>query len=111
MNGRTGASRSPAASQQDAFVDQEAIGATGENIVLAGSAQTRGNKSRISLTWSPAENDGNINVMRDGVIIQTTADDGSTTDKLKNASGTTHAYQVCETDGGGCSNTVNVVIP
>ena len=86
-------------------------GGGGENIVLTGSAQTRGNKSRVTLGWSPAENDGNINVMRDGVVIQTTADDGSTTDKLKNASGTTHAYQVCETDGGGCSNTVNVVIP
>ncbi len=99
------------ASQQDAFVDQEPIGSTGENIVLTGRAKTQGTKSKINLTWSPAENDGNINVMRDGVVVQTTPDDGSTADKLMNASGTTHAYQVCETDGGGCSNTINVVIP
>ena len=98
-------------SQQDTFTDSEPIGGGGENIVLTGSAQTRGTKSRITLTWSPAENDGNINVMRDGTVIQTTPDDGSTTDKLRNASGTTHAYQVCETDGGGCSNTINVIIP
>ncbi|MEO6969573.1 MAG: hypothetical protein ABI217_01595 [Chthoniobacterales bacterium] len=86
-------------------------GGGGENIVLTGSARTKGTKSRVTLTWSPAENDGNINVLRDSVVVQTTADDGSTRDKLSNASGTTHAYQVCETDGGGCSNVVNVVVP
>jgi hypothetical protein len=86
-------------------------GAGGENIVLTGSARTKGTKSRVTLTWSPAENDGNINVMQDGAVVQTTPDDGSTTVNLRNASGQTHAYQVCETDGGGCSNTVNVIIP
>jgi hypothetical protein len=86
-------------------------GGGGENIVLTGSALTRGTKSRVTLTWTPAENDGNIDIMRDGVVIKTVADNGTTTDKLRNASGQTHAYQVCETDGGGCSNTVNVVIP
>jgi hypothetical protein len=99
------------ASQQDTFFDQEAAGGGGENIVLTGRAQTRGTKSKVALTWSPAENDGNIDVKRDGVVVQTTADDGSTTDQLSNASGTTHTYQVCENDGGGCSNTINVVIP
>ncbi len=83
----------------------------GENIVLTGSARTRGTKSRVTLTWSPAENDGNIDIMRDGAVVQTTPDDGSTTDNLRNASGTTHTYQVCETDGGGCSNVVSVTIP
>ncbi len=86
-------------------------GGGGENIVLAGSAQTRGTKSRVTLTWSPAENDGNIDIMRDGAVVQTTADDGSTIDKLRNSSGTTHTYQVCETDGGGCSNVVSVIVP
>ncbi len=86
-------------------------GGGGENIVLTGSAQTRGNKSRVTLTWSPAENDGNIDVKRDGAVVQTTPDDGSTKDSLRNASGSTHTYQVCENDGGGCSNIINVVVP
>jgi len=98
-------------SQQDAFFDQETSGGGGENIVLTGSAQTQGTKSKVTLKWSPAENDGNIDVKRDGVVVQTTADDGRTDDKLRNASGQTHTYQVCENDGGGCSNTINVVIP
>ncbi|MBA3964055.1 MAG: hypothetical protein H0X40_19450, partial [Chthoniobacterales bacterium] len=39
-------------------------GGGGENIVLTGSARTKGTKSRVTLTWSPAENDGNIDIMR-----------------------------------------------
>ena len=54
-------------------------GGGGENIVLTGRARTQGTRSKVTLTWSPAENDGNINVMRDGVVVQTTPDDGSTT--------------------------------
>jgi len=86
-------------------------GGGGENIVLTGRAQTKGTKSRVTLNWTPAENDGDINVLRDGTVVQTTPDDGKTTDVLRNASGQTHTYQVCETDGGGCSNVVNVIIP
>jgi len=86
-------------------------GGGGENIVLSGSARTRGTKSQVTLTWTPAENDGNIDVLRDGVVVQTTTDDGSTKDNLRNASGQTHTYQVCENDGGGCSNTISIVIP
>ena len=77
----------------------------------SGAARTRGTRSRVTLTWTPAENDGNIDILRDGVVVQTTPDDGSTTDNLRNASGTTHTYQVCENDGGGCSNEVSVTIP
>jgi hypothetical protein len=88
-----------------------ASGGGGENIVLSGSARTKGAKSQVTLSWSPAENDGNINVMRDGAVVQTTPDDGSTKDNLRSASGTSHTYQVCETDGGGCSNTITVVVP
>jgi hypothetical protein len=98
-------------SQQDTFFDKQAVSGGGDNIVLSGSAQTQGTRSKVTLRWSPAENDGNIDVKRDGVVVQTTADDGRTDDKLRNASGQTHTYQVCENDGGGCSNTINVVIP
>ena len=35
----------------------DTCGSSGENIVLTGSAQTQGTKSKVSLNWSPAEND------------------------------------------------------
>ena len=54
---------------------------------------------------------GNINVLRDGAVVQTTADDGNTKDKHRNASGSTFTYQVCETDSSDCSNEVQVTIP
>ncbi|MEO8044015.1 MAG: hypothetical protein ABI674_03835 [Spartobacteria bacterium] len=82
----------------------------GTNITLTTSVRARGTKARVTLTWDPADG-GDINVLRDGVVVQTTADDGSTQDKLRNASGSTFTYKVCETDSGDCSNEVQVVIP
>lgn len=99
------------ASQQDAFVDRAAIGGGGgEDITLTANVRTRGNKAKVTLNWDPADG-GDINVLRDGVVVQTTADDGSTQDKLRNGSGSTFTYQVCETPAGSCSNEVQVTIP
>ncbi len=96
------------ASQQDAFTDQEG-GGGGGNIVLQGKAQTGGQgKHFVNLRWSPADG-GQINVLRDGAVIQTTADDGQTKDKLGAQTGT-FTYQVCETDSGDCSNEVVVQV-
>lgn len=54
-------------------------------------------------TWSGATG-VNVRIYRNGVLIVTTANDGSYTDNLgKKASGT-YTYQVCETDGSVCSN-------
>jgi hypothetical protein len=86
-------------------------GGGGEDIVLSGSARAKRNKARVTLTWTPAENDGDLQVLQDGNVIQTTPDDGTTTVNFRNASGQSHDFQVCETDGGGCSNTINVTIP
>ncbi len=82
----------------------------GEEITLAASVQARGSKARVTLTWEPADG-GNVNVLRDGAVVQTTADDGSTKDNHRNASGSTFTYQVCETDSSDCSNEVEVTIP
>jgi hypothetical protein len=98
------------ASQQDPFVDQDPIGGSGENITLDARARTRNGNTTVLLRWSPAENDGDINVLRDGTVVQTTADDGKTKDSLGTMTGT-FTYQVCETDGGGCSNEVDVTVP
>ncbi len=85
-------------------------GGGSENIVLTAGAKTRGNTAQVLLTWDPADG-GDINVLRDGVIVQTTADIGKAKEKLRNASGSTFTYQVCETDSGDCSNEVQVTIP
>ena len=82
----------------------------GQTIVLTARAKARGRKAQVNLSWDPADG-GDINVLRDGVVVQTTADDGSTKDQLRDASGTTVAYQVCETDSGDCSNVLQVAIP
>ncbi len=82
----------------------------GGAITLTASARARGNKARVTLTWDPADG-GDMNVLRNGAVVQTTADDGSTQDNLRNASGSTFTYQVCETDSGDCSNEVQVTVP
>ena len=82
----------------------------GGNITLTATVRARGNKAQVILDWNPADG-GNMNVLRDGNVVQTTADDGNTKDNHRNASGSTFTYQVCETDSGDCSNTVQVNIP
>ena len=78
-------------------------------ITLAARARTRQGQTTVNLRWSPA--DGSmINVLRDGNIVQTTADDGRTRDNLGTMTGT-FTYQVCETDSGDCSNQVQVIVP
>jgi len=95
------------ASQQDAFFDKDTAAATGENIVLSARQRVKNGNNQVQLTWSPAENDGNIDIMRNGAVIRTVPDNGKFNDSLGTMTGT-FTYQVCENDGGGCSNTVNV---
>jgi hypothetical protein len=97
------------ASQQDPFFDQEAGGGGGENITLTARARTRQGNTTVSLKWDPADG-GTINVLRNGTIVQTTADDGSTRDNLHTMTGT-FTYQVCETDSDDCSNEVDITVP
>ncbi|HEX4668149.1 MAG TPA: Ig-like domain-containing protein [Chthoniobacterales bacterium] len=78
----------------------------GENLVLQARVRRQGNLRAVTLSWSPADG-GQINVLRDGVVVQTTDDDGQTRDKLNHRTGT-FTYQVCETDSGDCSNEVTI---
>jgi hypothetical protein len=94
--------------QQDAFFDQDGGGGGGE-IVLQARVRSQGGNSQVRLIWSPADG-GQINVLRDGVVVQTSADDGKTRDNLGPMTGT-FTYQVCETDSGDCSNEVVVQVP
>jgi len=80
----------------------------GGGIVLTARVKTQGTKHQVNLQWSPAGG-GTMNVLRDGVVVQTTPDDGKTADKVGNHTGT-FTYQVCETDSGDCSNELDVVV-
>jgi hypothetical protein len=96
-----------AASQQDTFFDQQGVSVS--TIVLQARAQTQGGNTKVQLKWSPADG-GLVNILRDSVIIGTTADDGKANNNLGTRTGT-FVYQVCETDTGDCSNEVTVVVP
>ncbi len=97
-------------SQQDAFTDSESAGGGGGgDITLSARSKSLANKSRVTLKWTPADG-GTINVLQDGVIVQTTQDDGRTLVNLSTSTGT-FTYQVCETESGGtCSNEVQVTL-
>ena len=97
------------ASQQDAFFDNDGSTGGGGDITLTARARSQSGKTLVRLQWDPADG-GTINVLRDGVIVQTTADDGLTKDNLRRMTGT-FTYQVCETDSGDCSNEVEVTVP
>jgi len=81
----------------------------GGDITLTARKRVKNGKNQVQLTWAPADG-GNINVLRNGVIIQTTPDDGKTNDSLGTMTGT-FTYQVCETDSGDCSNEADVTVP
>ena len=72
------------------------------------SVHRQGGERFVALTWSPADG-GSVNVLRNGVVVDTTDDDGAAQDKLGTHTGT-FFYQVCETDSGECSNQVRVVV-
>src|SRR5439155_18298904 len=61
-------------SQQDTFFNKEPAG-TAANIVLQARVQTQGTNHKVQLKWSPADG-GLVNILRDSVVIGTTADDG-----------------------------------
>jgi subtilisin family serine protease len=62
-------------------------------------------KSYADLTWSGATTT-NVTINRNGAAIATTANDGSYTDGPMSRG--SYTYQVCNTDGSGCSNSVTV---
>lgn len=83
-------------------------GGSGE-ITLTARSKTQNGKSQVSLSWDPADG-GEINVLRNGTVVQTTADDGKAKDNLRKMTGT-FTYKVCETDSSTCSNEVQVTVP
>jgi hypothetical protein len=84
-------------------------GGGGEITLTAKVRRVHGDR-RVALSWTPADG-GEINILRDGVVIRTTTDDGRASDRLGSGPREAHEYQVCETDTGTCSNIVRVKVP
>ena len=82
---------------------------TGGDIDLTARARSRGSVNTVLLRWDPSDG-GDMNVLRNNVVVQTTPDDGKTQDNLGSMTGT-FTYKVCETDSGDCSNEVVVTLP
>jgi hypothetical protein len=63
---------------------------------------------KVDLTWSGATTA--VDIYRDGgVVIAGTANDGAETDHIDVKGAGSYEYLICETGGGACSSTVNVV--
>ena len=79
----------------------------GGDITLQAHVRRQGGNRFVVLNWSPADG-GQVNVLRNGTVKGTTADDGNFQLNIHQHTGT-DTYQVCTTDTGVCSNTVTVI--
>ena len=82
-------------------------GGGGDPISLSVSAyKVRGDK-HADLSWSSATST-NVDIYRDGNLVDTTANDGAYTDGPLGKGGGSATYRVCEAGTSTCSNVVNV---
>lgn len=83
----------------------------GGGITLTAKLRRQSGNILVALDWTGTDDSGTINILRDGIVIHTSADDGRAQDRLGAVSRVSHTYQVCEPDTGTCSNEVTVQIP
>jgi hypothetical protein len=60
------------------------------------------------LLWSGA-NSADVDIIRNGVIIVTTSNDGFYTDNIGSKGGATYTFQVCEAGTTNCSAEVTII--
>lgn len=82
-------------------------GGTGGDLSLSANGYKVKGTHTVDLSWSGASST-NIDVYRDGSLIDTTADDGAYTDSTGNKGGGSYTYQVCEEGASTCSDQVTV---
>ncbi|AKS40477.1 S8 family serine peptidase [Wenzhouxiangella marina] len=63
---------------------------------------------RADLSWSGAQG-GSVDIVRNGSVVTTTANDGAYTDATSFKGGGTLTYQVCEAGTSNCSATVTLI--
>ncbi len=88
------------------LVRADGTSCTGGGIALNGSVRRQRGNRFVVLDWSPADG-GDVNVLRNGSVLGTTADDGTFQVNIHQHTGT-DTYQVCTTDTGACSNIVTL---
>jgi hypothetical protein len=76
-------------------------------ITLSAVGRKVGGINTVRLTWSGATS-ANIDVYRNGVLIATTANDGSYTDSTGDTGRARYEYRVCEAGTSTCSNDARV---
>jgi N-acetylneuraminic acid mutarotase len=76
-------------------------------ITLSAAGRKIGGINTVRLTWSGATS-SNIDVYRDGVLIVTTANDGSYIDSTGDTGRARYTYRVCEAGTSTCSNDARV---
>ena len=76
-------------------------------IDLIASAENKNGRITAQLNWVGGSTNS-VDVYRDGVLVDTTNNDGSYTDRFQSAN-SEFAYQVCEAGSNVCSETVIVV--
>jgi hypothetical protein len=77
-----------------------------DNITLTATPRRQEGKTFIALNWTPTDG-GSINIIRNGSLIATVADDGTAQDHVAIREWML-VYQVCDAEGGGCSNQVRL---
>jgi len=70
--------------------------------------KARGGLQKVDLSWTGATS-SNVDVFRNGVFIDTTANDGSFTDNINLRGRGTYIHQVCESRVDICSNETTTV--
>ena len=80
----------------------------GPNLTLAASKHRQAGNVIVSLAWN-STGSGRIDVLRNGVVIANTDDDGSVRDRLGPHTGK-FFYQVCVANSSNCSNEVLVKV-
>jgi len=80
----------------------------GGDITLTATVKHKEGGTKVTLTWSPA-NGGEMDVLVNGKVVHTTADDGMAMKNVGARTGTA-TFQVCEPDTGICSNVVEVTL-
>lgn len=95
----------PASTSQDVTVT---TGTTGGGITLSASGYKVKGVQHTDLTWSGATT-ANVDVVRGGAVVATTANDGAYTDNIGVKGTGSYVYQVCEAGTTNCSDPVTVV--
>ena len=83
-------------------------GSGGDSITLTVTSKSNRNWVIVDLSWSGATSPS-VDILKNEVILETTTNDGSYTDKIANTGTNSATYRICELDSSKCSNeeTVN----